>query len=414
LREIDMRIAPTSSKTRPTIASRLAAAAAAIALVAPLPDCGGLATINSADIRPTYDAWGIVRNAAGVEVVVRSDADSLFADEMFVLAVWDGTTPDERIALVRSRFRRAVRRRLEAVAGDAGLAARFGEGPWCFASVPTMTQRMRMYIVPPLPAAELGEELHDCEGPPPPPECADFGDAPVLLVDPPEVSFGAVSVMTTAPPSMAISVTNEGTGSLCLASIVHAGPHARDFVVDDSDCRPSDPAMARRVLDSGASCTVRVTFLPLRLGAREATLRISSNDAIVLREFALSGTGLTGTLVPRPGSLCAPRGADACYRGAHTFTNPGPGGIILRGIYVDNVDWEFTCTPAGAPPTATQPVGAQTVPVGGTVTCAFHSCLAAPRNGSLVVDSDGLADEPATTVFAIPIATVMPPATCPP
>src|SRR4029453_8345399 len=148
----------TTSPRRSFAVGRFLAIAAAAALLAPLPGC-------SLDRRfgPAYHfrtGRAILRSATGAEVVVLSDGDPLFADEMFQLA-WGYSAEGE--AYLQSRFKRAIQRRLTALATDASARARFGDNP-CIVEAP-LIEFVEGVGTDTLPAEETGPEIPTCAGP---------------------------------------------------------------------------------------------------------------------------------------------------------------------------------------------------------------------------------------------------------
>ena len=372
--------------------------ALAVALLCVLSGCEDVYVITATVVDPVFDATAIVRNAAGVEVAVTSAGDGLFAGEMFLLmAQGSGGTLEDR---VRTRYKRAVNRRLSA-GGDALVAARFGAGPWCFVAEPTI---LPTFENRPSPPDETAAELSLCEGPPPPPQCAATGDMPELSVDPPAHTFPDTP-LGSASDWFPFTVSNSGTGFVCLASMIAGGLHAQDFQVDDSNCRPSDPEAARRLLGVGGlpSCTVRVRFVPTRPGTREGALRVSSNDPQVLQQFGLTGTGIAGVLTPTT-PVCVPRVGDRFQRTV-VLTNAGPGTVTVRSISVGEWHTSPSCTPDV--PTS--------IPSGGTLSCEVNSPTGDdPGEGALVIGSDGVRDDPTATVIEIPLIPRVAPGTCTP
>jgi hypothetical protein len=81
-------------------------------------------------------------------------------------------------------------------------------------------------------------------------------------------SFGSVSYYSDATATFAI--TNNGSAVLVLSNIVIAGEDADDFSLPDLGYPVS--------IDPGQGVAVNVTFSPLAIGARVATLQISDND----------------------------------------------------------------------------------------------------------------------------------------
>jgi hypothetical protein len=375
--------------------ARLAAVTVALGILPIGAGCG----FNSSFVpqHSIYEGVAIVRNGEGAEVAVSASGDSLFAEEPFVLAPAALQEPD---AAARDLFLSAIARRLS-VGGDDLFQARFGPGPWCLVSEPALVRtvgRTRTQTI------ETGPPLPPCDGPPPPPQCSGPGTSPELRADPDAFEFGGVPLGPMVPATIPITLSNLGTGHLCLASIIAGGRDAADFRVDDSDCRPGSPAQSRRLLGEGASpsCRVDVTFDPTRPGRREGTLRVSSNDPQVIREFPLSGTGLPGALSPLA-PICVPR-AGSCYRRTVVLTNTGPGVVTMRSVWVGGYFFRSLCTPDYD----------AVIPVGGVITCPIDSCDADPQPSPLIVSSDAVGVDPTATVIEIPLIPQVTPETCTP
>jgi len=372
-----------------------------VVLVAALPACP--CTLRRyIDVYPVFEGRAVVRNAAGVELVVTSTGDAMM--ETFVLATPGDAAGAQARAL--SKFKRGINRRLSAGVSEE-FRARFGEGPWCLTSEPTILSTLEFTTSP---TEEGGPELPLCAGPPPPPECAEPGEVPFLEVDPPSVSFGDVPLGATSP-WVSLNVTNGAAGYICLASMVAGGRDALDFEVDDTDCRPTDPDMARQFIgpDGRPSCAVNVRFAPKRPGAREGSLRISSNAQPVLQEFALTGRALAGSLtVPTP-PVCVPRVADPsypeCFARELRLPNPGPGAVTVRH-FDPTGGWQYGgCGPLPA-----------VVSPGSDFVCQVRACWtsAPPPGGTYVLASDGIGADPTATVLEIPVLAQVTPSTCTP
>jgi hypothetical protein len=375
-----------------------------IVLVAALPACPCLK--RYVEVYPVFEGRAVVRNAAGVELVVTTSGDPIM--ETFVLA----TTGDETGAPARaaSKFKRALNRRLSAGVSEM-FRARFGEGPWCLTAEPTILSTLEWTVN--TPPDEDAPELPLCSGPPPPPACAELGEVPFLEVDPPSVSFGDVPLGTTSP-WVALNITNGAAGYVCLASMVAGGRDPLDFEVDDADCRPTDPEMARMFIGPAGrpSCTVNVRFAPKRPGNREGALRVSSNAQPVLQEFRLDGRGLAGSLTLPPSPICVPRIADPtyseCYERELRMPNPGPGAVTLRGYGSDHEGsgsdwylpgcWSHTLVPPGT-----------------DLVCRVRACSSVPppqRTFQLLGDGTGV--DPTATVVEFTVVAQQTPSTCTP
>jgi hypothetical protein len=111
--------------------------------------------------------------------------------------------------------------------------------------------------------------------------CAAVQGAPAIAVSPNVVNFGNVLVGTTA--SLSVTVLNGGSASLVVSGAV-GGAAAAEFSVD-----PSGPFTVL----PGQTQTVRVRFTPAAVGAKTASLVLSSNDpSSPTTEVALFGMGI--------------------------------------------------------------------------------------------------------------------------
>ncbi len=120
------------------------------------------------------------------------------------------------------------------------------------------------------------------------------GTVPVAGVSPGALAFGN-QMLGTQSAARSVTLSNTGAAPLTF-SLALTGAQAGDFA-DTHACGSSIPA--------GGSCSIDLTFLPTGLGARSASLEISSNDpAHPLLVVALSGVGMP-TLPVAPTSLQA-------------------------------------------------------------------------------------------------------------
>ena len=374
---------------------------AAIVLLVALPACSLRRFYPG---YPIFEGRAIVRNAAGVEVVVTTSGDLMM--ENFVMATPGPFEGARERAL--SKFKGVLNRHL---AGGASpmFRARFGEGPWCLAAEPVVLPTFLVTNPDRTPSAEGYPELPLCTDPPPPPACADPGENPLLQVDPPSHAFPDVP-MGTSSDWESFVVTNGGSGHVCLASIVAGGRDPVDFEVDDADCRPTDPEMARQFIgpEGRPSCVVNVRFTPQRPGDRNGSLRVSSNAQPVLQEFGLTGRGLAGSLTLPPTPVCVPRVADPTSPGCSfmreiRLPNPGPGSVTVRSI-----GW-----PAGWQVYNRSPLGP--VPPGSDLVLGLLACgTTPPAPGSVPISSDGIGVDPMATVIEIPVIAQVTPETCTP
>ncbi len=92
------------------------------------------------------------------------------------------------------------------------------------------------------------------------------------------LKFGSQTVKTTSP-AQPVTVTNTGTQTVNLIGFAVIG---NDFD-QSNDCEDT--------LDSGAHCTVQVTFTPKAKGNRNGTLEILSDAIVPKVNVKLSGLG---------------------------------------------------------------------------------------------------------------------------
>jgi hypothetical protein len=119
------------------------------------------------------------------------------------------------------------------------------------------------------------------------------GYVPGINVSPTSIGFGSVKLGTVSMVKT-VTITSTGwNGPLIVSSLTLGGTNAGDFTIVADGCTGAS-------LNSGASCTVKVIFEPLRIGARTATLSIASNVSGGPAVVSLSGTGTkpSGGIIP--------------------------------------------------------------------------------------------------------------------
>src|SRR5437879_2289138 len=110
------------------------------------------------------------------------------------------------------------------------------------------------------------------------------GTAPGVSLSPTSVSFGNQQVNTTSA-AQTVTLTNNGSSALTIASISVTGTNSGDFA-QTNNC-PLSPS----TLAASASCTVNVTFTPTATGTRSGTLSVADNAAGSPQTASLSGAG---------------------------------------------------------------------------------------------------------------------------
>jgi hypothetical protein len=192
-----------------------------IVLVAALPACPCLK--RYVEVYPVFEGRAVVRNAAGVELVVTTSGDPMM--ETFVLA----TTGDEAGAPARaaSKFKRALNRTpLGGRQRDVPRALR--RGPWCLTAEPDDPEYPR--DAREHSAGRGRTRAAAVLRPAAPPACAELGEVPFLEVDPPSVSFGRTCRSAPRAPWVALNITNGAAGYVCLAyEMVAGGRDPLDF-----------------------------------------------------------------------------------------------------------------------------------------------------------------------------------------
>jgi hypothetical protein len=121
---------------------------------------------------------------------------------------------------------------------------------------------------------------------PPPP-------APTLRLAPASLGFGVWVVGTESGPQVE-TLTNTGSSELAISNVAITGANAADFG-QSSTCGSS--------LGAGASCTLNVTFSPIELGQRSASITITDGGVGSPQVIPLNGagggdSGPNGTLSP--------------------------------------------------------------------------------------------------------------------
>lgn len=184
------------------------------------------------------------------------------------------------------------------------------------------------------------------------------GNALTVSLSASTLSFGNQTVGSTSP-SQSLTITNNGSGTVTFgsAAISISGANAADF---------SETAGCGSSLAPGASCTVVVSFAPIALGGRSATLSINDNAAGGPQQVALSGTGVAADLgVTLSATGSTKPGGTITYTVGVTNNGPGP----AAGIKV------MDSLPAGTSFSSTNGPGCNTPAPGsnGTVACTIGS-----------------------------------------
>jgi hypothetical protein len=103
-----------------------------------------------------------------------------------------------------------------------------------------------------------------------------------LALSPAELSFGSWKVGTTSPPQV-VTVTNGSGSAIQFSNIDIAGADPKDFSIDEETCGVS--------LAAGASCTVTITFSPIKAGSRRGLNYVTVVGAPYPAPVTLVGVG---------------------------------------------------------------------------------------------------------------------------
>jgi trimeric autotransporter adhesin len=152
---------------------------------------------------------------------------------------------------------------------------------------------------------------------------------PAISLNATSLAFAGQTIGTTSA-AQSLVVTNSGAAPLTLSALALAGTTASDFT-------RSGTCSTGVALAAGATCTAAFTFTPGAVGARSATLTITSNASNGAASLGLSGSGAavatpavslsTATLAfgnQTVGTVSAARTA--------TLTNSGSGGLSLASV----------------------------------------------------------------------------------
>jgi FtsP/CotA-like multicopper oxidase with cupredoxin domain len=176
---------------------------------------------------------------------------------------------------------------------------------------------------------------------------AALASPPAIAVSPTALAFGTQRVATDATPQT-VTVSTSGTGGYLIVSAALAGAAPADFAQTTTCTGQQRP---------GDTCTVTVTFTPRALGARAATLVLTtSSPASPTVSVPLSGTGAAPVAALAPASLAFGRQlvnvASAAQSIAVTNTGTLPldvAGVALGGAHAGDFAAASGCSAPVAP-----------------------------------------------------------------
>jgi len=381
---------------------RLDLSSLAVAIVAlTLPDC----TFDRSGIAVTayqvYETAATIRTAEGVTIRVTGQEELLTGGTPQEFRAEDvdvgGVTPTER---VRSDWKKYLLLRLSHPAATPEARAVFGDGPWCV--VDTDVRRTEVPRFDP-PAIFATEEIPGCTGDMvgPVSDCPMEGAAmPMLGVSPMRVAFPPTPVGTTSPVEEVVTISNVGTGRICLAMPaldLASSDHPEYFPIDASGCMHAggmrEIELERTFLwDRRPSCDVRVRFAPGGAAVGVARLRLNTNDPVSPVTFIeITGSAQPGFLHPVPPSACfnspavvLPDGR-TCRRNSVSLVNDGPGFVTVRSLALPADAAAAGWSHDGAPPVP------RTVAPGAALSVPLLACGAVGADSILTVGNNGTA-----------------------
>lgn len=137
------------------------------------------------------------------------------------------------------------------------------------------------------------------------------------------VSFNPASVtfpntpVSTPSALIPVILTNNGNGTLTIASITIIGANASNFT-QTNNCGAS--------ISGGGSCTINVKFTPSAIGSRTASISVADNAAGSPQTVSLQGTGFT------PAPLVSLSRASINFADQTISTPSNPQVVILQNI----------------------------------------------------------------------------------
>jgi hypothetical protein len=112
------------------------------------------------------------------------------------------------------------------------------------------------------------------------------GVTPAVMLSTTNLNFGT-QLVSTSSAGQNVTLTNNGTATLNIASIAPTGANSGDFA-ETNTCGAS--------VASGGNCSISVTFKPTATGNRVASLTITDNVTNSPQAVALTGTGTDFTI----------------------------------------------------------------------------------------------------------------------
>jgi hypothetical protein len=225
-----------------------------------------------------------------------------------------------------------------------------------------------------------------------------------IAVAPNALSFGNQRVATTSAPQ-SITLSNTGTDNLTVSSIVLGGANPGDFALAGVPVLPA-------IIAPNGTAVFQVTFSPTVVGARNATVTITSDAANTPSVVVpLSGTGIQATIAVAPNALAfgTQRVGTTSAAQTLTLTNTGSDNLKISTIVLGGANpGDYALAGLPALPATLAPNGTAAFQV------TFSPTAVGARNASVVITSDAnnspTLTVPLTGTGAQPNISVTPPA----
>src|SRR3989449_932695 len=206
---------------------------------------------------------------------------------------------------------------------------------------------------------------------------------PAVTLAPTNLAFGDQRLSTTSPVQT-VTLTNSGTATLSITSIVLAGSNPGDFAIAaGTTCTNGATVVA------GASCLVNLTFTPTAASARTATVTITDDAPGSPQSVSLTGTGVTppaATLSATSSAFGNQRVGTTSAAQNLTLTNNGGAPLNLTSITITGAQAADFAFAAGN----TCPTGAGSVAPGAscTISISFTPAATGARAATVTITDD--------------------------
>lgn len=208
--------------------------------------------------------------------------------------------------------------------------------------------------------------------------------APAVTLAPTSLSFGSQTTGTTSA-AQTVTLTNSGTSSLSITSILLGGANPNFYAITSNTCSSS--------LTASSSCTVLLTFSPVQVQSYPASLIFTTNAVSSPNTLTLAGSGGSNTSLGGGGSASQQFTISMKAQGA-TFN----GLPLMPQQFVNGNEWQGTTSnvinfPASGsggswtclPSTSYGPYTANSVSSLQTAGNDAEACRTANGSGTLIV-----------------------------